>query len=283
MHERSPRLRERSPPAVGASSAAQRPSALKRLLAIAAAPEVRRTFAIAAVAGLFLAVLAPFNTAASGLAGRILYWEGLILLGSGVGILTSQGVGALLDREDRRPLLMAVVGALLMTPPLMIVAYGVTRLAFGAGSTGPFLGFAAPVLLVSLALSLVNALADRRPLTSHGPPASQTAPPAPPRFLERLPGKLKGGVVHAVKAEDHYLRIHTSIGSDLVLMRLADAVAELEGLEGAQTHRSWWVARAAVLGVERRNGRAVLRLEGGLEAPVSRNFAKALRDAGWLG
>ena len=70
-------------------------------------------------------------------------------------------------------------------------------------------------------------------------------------------------------------------GSDLILMRLSDAVAELEGLEGAQTHRSWWVAKAAVMDVRRRNGRATLTLTNGIEAPVSRAFARSLREDGW--
>jgi len=65
-------------------------------------------------------------------------------------------------------------------------------------------------------------------------------------------------------------------------MRLADAIVELEGLEGAQTHRSWWVARAAVTSVERADGRAVLTLKDGAEAPVSRGYARALRAAGWF-
>ena len=64
-------------------------------------------------------------------------------------------------------------------------------------------------------------------------------------------------------------------------MRLADAVAELEGLEGAQVHRSWWVARDAVVGVTRGDGRATLTLKGGVTAPVSRRYAPALRKAGW--
>jgi DNA-binding LytR/AlgR family response regulator len=72
------------------------------------------------------------------------------------------------------------------------------------------------------------------------------AGPQPPKFLERLPLKLRGAEVWAVEAEDHYLRLHTSKGQDLILMRLADAVAELEGIEGAQVHRSWWVARDAI-------------------------------------
>ena len=65
------------------------------------------------------------------------------------------------------------------------------------------------------------------------------------------------------------------------MLRLSDAVAELEGLEGAQVHRSWWVARDAVRGVKRGDGRAVLTLEGGIEVPVSRRHARVLRDAGW--
>ena len=101
------------------------------------------------------------------------------------------------------------------------------------------------------------------------------------RFLDRLPFKLRGSVIWAVSSEDHYLRIHTDRGSDLILMRLSDALVELEGLEGAQTHRSWWVARDAVRDVSRGDGRATLTLEGGIEAPVSRRYAKALREAGW--
>src|SRR5690606_2357246 len=104
---------------------------------------------------------------------------------------------------------------------------------------------------------------------------------APARFLERLPPKLRGARLIAVQAEDHYLRLHTDRGSDLILMRLADALIELEGLEGAQTHRSWWVAKGAVASVARGDGRAALTLENSAVAPVSRRYAKALREAGW--
>jgi hypothetical protein len=117
-------------------------------------------------------------------------------------------------------------------------------------------------------------------------PSTQThaAPPSapPPKFLARLPAKLQGAELYAVEAEDHYLRLHTSLGQDLILLRLADAIAELAGLEGAQTHRSWWVAKAAVTDVERGDGRATLTLKDGAEVPVSRGFARQLRAAGWF-
>jgi DNA-binding LytR/AlgR family response regulator len=65
-------------------------------------------------------------------------------------------------------------------------------------------------------------------------------------------------------------------------MRLSDAIAELDGLEGAQTHRSWWVAREAVQGVERNGARVYLTIEGDGRDPVSRPNLRPLRDAGWL-
>ena len=64
-------------------------------------------------------------------------------------------------------------------------------------------------------------------------PGSSATGAAPAKFLDRIPLKLRGGELYAVQAEDHYLRLHTSKGSDLILLRLADAVAELEGIEGA--------------------------------------------------
>lgn len=65
-------------------------------------------------------------------------------------------------------------------------------------------------------------------------------------------------------------------------MRLSDAIGAVEALEGAQTHRSWWVAKDAVTDVKKGDGRAVLILEGGVEAPVSRTYYPKLRSAGWF-
>jgi hypothetical protein len=104
----------------------------------------------------------------------------------------------------------------------------------------------------------------------------------PPKFLQRLPVRLRGGEIYAIQAEDHYLRLHTSKGSDLILMRLSDAIAELDGIEGAQVHRSWWVAKSALADVKKGDGRAVLKLKDGVEAPVSRTYLRSLREAGWF-
>ena len=135
-------------------------------------------------------------------------------------------------------------------------------------------GLVLTVTAISAAMITLNILAERQGMTSAGP--------QPAKFLERLPLKLRGADVWAVEAEDHYLRLHTSKGQDLILMRLSDAIDELEGIEGAQVHRSWWVARDAIAEARRGDGRATLTLKDGAEAPVSRSYARVLRERGWI-
>lgn len=82
--------------------------------------------------------------------------------------------------------------------------------------------------------------------------------------------------------EDHYVRVHTAMGSELVLMPLTQAIGYLDGVEGLQVHRSWWVAKAAVTGVVEDGRNLRLTLTGGLSAPVSRARISRLRAAGWI-
>ena len=100
-------------------------------------------------------------------------------------------------------------------------------------------------------------------------------------FLKRIPARLGQNLLH-LHMQDHYLEVHTDRGSDLLLMRFRDALREVEDLDGAQVHRSHWVARAALKRIGRRNGRTVLHLVNGTEVPVSRTFTADLRDRHWL-
>ena len=139
---------------------------------------------------------------------------------------------------------------------------------------------------MTLAMSTLSQLVFRRARAPRDAAAAAATGPAPApaqpvRFLERLPAGLKGAELWAVQAEDHYVRLHTSKGSALILLRLADAAAELDGMEGARVHRSWWVARLAVAGTARRGAQTMLKLPNGVEAPVSRSQVAQLRRAGW--
>ena len=114
------------------------------------------------------------------------------------------------------------------------------------------------------------------------PPAPDAAAPdrTRPRFLDRVPGTV-GSPLLCLSMEDHYVRAHGPAGSALILIRMRDAVAELDGLPGLQVHRSWWVASDAVERVEKEDGRVRLRLVNGMTIPVARSQLGAVRSQRW--
>ena len=109
------------------------------------------------------------------------------------------------------------------------------------------------------------------PVTVPAPSSSAVRPPV----LDRL--SRRSARLIALEGEDHYVRVHTDAGSELVLMRLADAIAETAPVEGLQVHRSWWVARDAVQRIERNSRTLRLSLDNGITAPVARNHAARVR------
>ncbi|MBI2260654.1 MAG: LytTR family transcriptional regulator DNA-binding domain-containing protein [Caulobacterales bacterium] len=238
-----------------------------------------RGLAVAVAAGVFLALSGAFGTGEAPPARRLAYWIAVMIAGGLWGHLCALAARRFIDL-DRRPWLASAAISLAIAVPGTVLVWAATGLFFFGAlpPTSRIPGFLLPVLLVTAAMTTLNLfLARGRPTITRA-----TALGGPPvRFLERLPPRLRGARLLAVEAEDHYLRLHTDRGSDLILMRLSDALDELRGLEGARTHRSWWVARDAVTGARRGDGRATLSLDGGLQAPVSRRYARGLRAAGW--
>lgn len=101
-----------------------------------------------------------------------------------------------------------------------------------------------------------------------------------PRLVARLPGELQSAEIIALEAEEHYTKVHTSAGPVLLLLRFADAIAEMEPQPGLQVHRSFWISRQAVERVVRSGRRTSIQMRGGLEVPVSRSFRLQARAAG---
>ncbi len=234
---------------------------------------------IAAAAGVVLAISGAFGSVNAPLWLRLVYWIPVMLAGALWGQVCSRLIDRWIDMDERPWLAVAALTAAI-TGPVGLMVWFVTGVVFEGEayplSTLPLM--VGPVLTVTAVMSAINVFLSRaQPMQTHAAPAGS----APARFPDRLPMKLRGAEIRAVQAEDHYLRIHTDRGSDLILMRLSDALDELEGLEGSQTHRSWWVAKDAVRDVARGDGRATLTLDGGVTAPVSRRYARALREAGW--
>ncbi|MBU6319852.1 MAG: LytTR family DNA-binding domain-containing protein [Alphaproteobacteria bacterium] len=251
------------------------------------APGVRREWRVAALvasgAGVSLAILGAAGTGDVPLGWRVLYWAPLMVLNSGLGLFLSAVLRPRLP-AGASPVLSWGILTAAITPAAVLFcwAYG-ALFSIPSGMTPPSLSeILAPSVVITAAMTGVFMLIERPGAFTRQPEAKSGEPPSGPAFLRRLPPRLAGARVYAVRSEDHYLKVFTSRGEDLILMRLSDAIAELDGLEGAQTHRSWWVAREAVQGVEREGDRVYLRIEGGGRVPVSRPNLRPLRDAGWL-
>jgi hypothetical protein len=266
LREDAPELRERPRAAVHAS----RPNPITWAV-------VRRTLIAATVVSLIISAMFLFQgggvraIAVRSLTYLIFGWAGSIL-----GLLCARLVGRTgIFARGMWP--GALLTGLIMAPPMGLVVLAVVSVANGHLPPRRELpDILWETVVVCVAMSFLSVLVSRR--------AAETAPaPAgPPKFLDRIPLKLRGGELWAVEAEDHYLRLHTSKGQDLILMRLADAIDELAGVEGAQVHRSWWVARDAIADARRGDGRAVLTLKDGSEVPVSRTYARHLRERRWI-
>lgn len=257
--------------------------------------------AIMTVIGIVLALIGPFGSFAAPLPVRIATWLGFAYIGYAIyrpmGAVVESAHGAL----DLSRFGLWIAACLVATVPMACVVWFTDHLpgpvpwpsleqalttysyvlVIGGGVTALFNALdrqnsrytSPPDVAVSARASATNA--GKSPMEMPAPP-QQTRPP----FFDRLPPSLGTDLV-ALEMEDHYVRAHTALGSDLILMRMRDALAELGDLEGAQVHRSWWVARIAVEDM-RRDGRNIrLHLTGGLEAPVSRNMAPKLKDSGW--
>jgi DNA-binding LytR/AlgR family response regulator len=266
---------------------------------------VIRGLVIGTIAAAVLAIIGALGTDQAPLMLRLGYWLAVVLPGSVLGIFIHTGIAAWGGLADRRWLEMTLVAIIVAIPHTFIVIVA-SMLMFGIGvlSIGTVFGFGAVVLMFSVILTAINymssapdmpaptsipatlpavelALAPVPSVDDQPAPLKIASAALPTGLSERLPPRLGGGRLIALEAEDHYLRIHTDLGSDIILMRMVDAVALLDTVTGARVHRSWWVARGAVEGSSSIDGRSTLRLATGLAVPVSRSMRPGLAAQGW--
>jgi len=130
------------------------------------------------------------------------------------------------------------------------------------------------VLAISVAMSVIYYLVSLGDETG----AAEGITPMRSPFFDRLPGKLGTDII-SLQAQDHYLKVTTATGREMILMRLADAEKELESAGGLRVHRSWWVAQKHISELKRDGDRQFLEMSNGEEIPVSRSYAKTVRAA----
>ena len=246
--------------------------------------------AIMTVIGLFMAIIGPFGTIGMPLAVRLLSW----LAFAYIGYACYRPLTPLVDWAERELALprvgLWVAGVVIATLPMTVAVLAIGNLDHPFRWPGLDIALTSYfyVLVVGGAVTLLfNLIAMRfpdKPVAEDVPepvPAPTPAPQPGNPLLDQLPPALGSDII-ALEMEDHYVRVHTARGSELVLMRLRDALVHVAHIEGAQVHRSWWVARLAVEDVLRDGRNVRLVLTGGLEAPVARAQVSELKEAGWL-
>jgi hypothetical protein len=227
--------------------------------------------------GLVMAELGPYRTLETPQALRTAYWL-IAVFGSGLaGIVVDRAIA----RRVRGFWLRIAAVSILLTPPITLYIYALNAIMLDLPRRWwllPQLGW--QVLVVMLLLMTLRALLWRRVVETR----TVVMPPLPEaerHFRLRLSARRRAARLIALEAEDHYVRVHTDSGSELVAMRFSEALDELAHAYGFRLHRSWWVAAEAIEGVRWSRGRGEVRLAGGVVAPVSRSYADTLRSAGW--
>ena len=241
----------------------------------------RRRFALdlllLAALGLAMAALGPYRTLDVPDSVRTVYWL-VAVTGAGLaGILVDSALGPRIRGLWPRVAVVSLVATLPVTPFIYLLNAAMLDLP-----RRPWLmpQLAWQVLVVMLLAMALRALLWRRIVETR----TIVAPPLPEAeraFRLRLSARRRGARLIALEAEDHYVRVHTDIGSELVAMRFSEAVEELALAHGYRLHRSWWASAEAIEAVRWKRGTGEARLAGGLTAPVSRSCAAPLKEAGW--
>jgi hypothetical protein len=229
-----------------------------------------------AAMGVFLAAIAAFDSGDIPTLSRYLYWQ-FAMIGGGVIAAALEPLAARLT--PGRPRVFAAAQLVFMTPPIILWVALLPTLLWGDPFRASKLVWALPsVVTVNIAV-IVLAWVVRAAFRPAPRPATEGT--APEAIRARLSPRLARSRLIAVEAEDHYLRIRTEAGSELILMRLGDALEALSACDGFRTHRSWWVSRTGVETARWKGGRGELVLADGATAPVSRTYAATLKATDW--
>lgn len=235
------------------------------------------TLSLLAITALVLSLMGAFGTANElRFLPRLAYWLAT------VGVTYALGYGISLAnwawlRGRVTHIAIVALASVLTGLGVVVTVLLINGMVFGLRPELP--GDVSSLLTIFAVSALVSA-------AIHIAQPNQSAGPAQPKkaeapILARVPVGKRGALI-ALSVEDHYVRIRTTKGETMVLMRLSDAIREAAPVAGLQVHRSHWVARDHVTAARREGERAVLSFAVGRDIPVSRSHIRAVKDAGLL-
>ena len=226
----------------------------------------------------FVVISGPFGSYHSiDLARRALIFVptlGLVMLiGTLIRLLVSHWI---LPAAPRLASLGAALVAATLLPPLVLAL--LPQLLGGAD-----LVQLAPLELAVLILGIFLAQSALEAQEGQGASADRAVAAGAPkhRLLHRIEPARRGEVL-AISVRDHYVDVQTGKGTVSLLLRFADAMAEVDPQAGLQGHRSYWVAWEAIEAVEREGVKLYLKLRHGARVPVSKNHRYKLEARGLI-
>ena len=253
------------------------------------APRIARAVVAATLVGIFLGIVGPFGSYLNGSAvTRIAYWVLSMWLG-----VAFYGSAFVLARPlaARSGIPLWIAGAFLVMAASLPQSLATSALALYfwpdlARLSLNQLDWFMQVLLLAGPVTLGYAfwtglLSSPRAPGRTSEQAGGHEPDDGSGLFALLPPRLGTDII-CMAMEDHYVRVHTALGSDLLLMPMARAVEDVACVEGCRVHRSWWVARSAVLRIDGPARSMRLRLVNGMDVPVARRTVAMLRGLGWL-
>src|SRR6185312_780316 len=173
-------------------------------------------------AGVFLSVLGPFDTHRLNWLVRAIYWPTVIVGGGVIGI----AVDRLVMRRIHGFWTRLVASSLLMTPFVTALVWAVSGVMFWRPGDHPDLApLVFQVFVISFGVMGLRQLAWRSVWTERAASDAQAEPIDPSSaFRQRLSARRRAARLLAVEAEDHYLRVHTDAGDELITLRFSDAL-----------------------------------------------------------
>ncbi len=244
---------------------------------------------LALIIGPVFAWIDPFGATRSNFSSGVVFWTVLIACW----FISLASVEMLMERSGalrEAPRQLRTLAALLLSglPMVVLTGFGLEAMHGWEPDLPEFLELYVEVILLgAIARVVCGYLIEEggetvRQFSAHfaREPDIETAAPASrlPRLAQRLPVEIRGQVI-CLEMQDHYVRVHTDRGSAMLLLRLQDAIAELDVSAGRQVHRSWWVLDEAVESFDMVRRAGSIRLRNGLAVPVSRRYLQDVRTA----
>ena len=233
--------------------------------------------AIATGCGAFLGVIGPFGSYFNGPVWQragfqvACFWAGLAMFGTLIRVLMR------LRLNGWRFWAVLVAGVAVLDAPLSWLSSHLAHTIWPDLTHLPpprEWYFQALVTSIPVVVGFAFLILDRRRRRR----LAREADAAPPS-REGLLGAPAGQVL-CLQMEDHYVRVHSAGNSRLVLATLNQAMAALDNADGLQVHRSWWVARKAVVRAVAEGRNLRLQLVNGISAPVAQSAVAMVREAG---